>query len=62
MREEERGDESIKQVESLSRMPRGAFQFAQLGACSTRADRARLQQANAEREKLLEKGGTRGAS
>jgi len=43
-------------------VPRGAFQFAQLGACSTRADRARLQQANAEREKLLEKGGTRGAS
>jgi len=43
-------------------VPRGVFQFAQLSACSTHAYRARLQQGDAKREELLEKGGTRGAS
>ncbi|AES88140.1 hypothetical protein MTR_4g049350 [Medicago truncatula] len=62
MREEERGDESVKHVENLYRVPRVAFQLARLSVCITRADRVRLGQGNAEREDFLDNVGTCGAS
>ena len=42
--------------------PRVAFQLARLSECITRADKARLEQDDAEREDFLDNVGTRGAS
>jgi len=39
MREEDRGDERIKYVESLYRGTLGTFLFVDIGACATRADK-----------------------
>ncbi|KEH19657.1 hypothetical protein MTR_8g465970 [Medicago truncatula] len=60
MRKEERGDERIKYVESLTQGTRGATPFAKLGACGTRVDKARRWQGDAEREKIVDKAVTRG--
>ena len=53
---------AFNKLKACPRVPRVACQFAKLGVCITRVDRARLCQCDAERELLLDKGGTRGAS
>jgi len=58
---EERGDEPIQQVETLTEMPCVAFLLATMSACDARADRARLLQGDAEIEDFLDNVETRGA-
>jgi len=47
---EERGDEGIQQVETLTEMPRVGFLLVQTSAWDARADRARVVAGDAERE------------
>jgi len=57
---EERGDEPSQHVEFCTEGPRGGFWLDAKSACDARADRAREEQGNTERERQGDKAVTRG--